>query len=199
MNKKKVLFFALFCFALSGLQAQNTSLGLRLGMNFANIHGQNMDNKMKLGMNFGALVTHSISPSFGVTGEVNYSGKGAKAKNSDLSINLNYLEIPIYANFFIGDSEATFRPKLMLGGYFGYLMSAKSDGKDIKEAYKPADFGGVLGLGGHYRIGDGNWLNIDVRYALGLTNIIDTDVSNVTARNGVLSLNLAYTFPLGNY
>ncbi len=198
MNKKKWVVWAVFCLFFSDLQAQNTSLGLRLGANFANMSGEQLeDNGMKFGLNFGALLTYSVSPEFGISGEVNYSSKGSKNKTSDIALNLNYLEIPVYANYFLGKTEATFRPKLMLGGYFGYLMSARVEGVEVN-GYNTGDFGVLLGAGGHYRLGGGNWLNMDLRYTLGLANVANVP-NNMAVKNGVFSLNFAWTFPLGNY
>lgn len=204
MNQINVRILAILSFlVLSSIletSAQNTSIGLRLGSNLANVSGKNTDdNSINLRTNFGALLTYSISSDFGITAEINYSGKGSKNSESDININLNYLEIPIYVNYFLGNPEATFRPKLILGGYLGYLMSAKVARADVSESYSNSDVGLLLGGGGHYRLKGDNWLNFDVRYNLGLSNITPRLPNDLALRNGVLSLNLAWTFPLGNY
>ncbi len=204
MNQINVRILAIFSFlVLSPIletSAQNTSIGLRLGSNLANVSGKNTDdNSINLRTNFGALLTYSISSDFGITAEINYSGKGSKNSESDININLNYLEIPIYVNYFLGNPEATFRPKLILGGYLGYLMSAKVARADVSGSYSNSDVGLLLGGGGHYRLKGDNWLNFDVRYNLGLSNITPRLPNDLALRNGVLSLNLAWTFPLGNY
>lgn len=204
MNQINVRILAIFSFlVLSSIletSAQNTSIGLRLGSNLANVSGKNTDdNSINLRTNFGALLTYSISSDFGITAEINYSGKGSKNSESDININLNYLEIPIYVNYFLGNPEATFRPKLILGGYLGYLMSAKVARADVSGSYSNSDVGLLLGGGGHYRLKGENWLNFDVRYNLGLSNITPRLPNDLALRNGVLSLNLAWTFPLGNY
>jgi len=204
MNQFNVRFLAIYIFlvlfSILEISAQNTSIGLRLGANLANVSGKNTDdNSINFRTNFGALLTYSILSDFGVTAEINYSGKGSKNSESDIDINLNYLEIPIYANYFLGRTEATFRPKFILGGYLGYLMSAKVAQANVSESYSNSDVGLLLGGGGHYHLKGGNWLNFDVRYSLGLSNITPRLPSDLALRNSVLSLNLAWTFPLGNY
>jgi len=81
-------------------------------------------------------------------------------------------------------------------------MTAKSkvgnEEIDIKEFTKPLEIGTVFGVGLHKRVGDGNWIYVDLRYNLGLTDIVKDNPTDNMVKNNVISLNLAYTIPLGN-
>lgn len=185
------------------VQAQNTSVGLRGGLNIANVSGDAVsDTKSKIGVNFGALLTYSVAPTFGITGEINFTSKGNKYDNSDATTSINYMEIPIYGAYYFGDAGATLRPKLFAGPAIGILMTAKNElggvEVDTKDFTEPVEFGAVFGLGFNKRVGDGNWIYVDLRYNLGLTDIVKDNPSDNMVKNNVISLNLAYTIPLGN-
>jgi hypothetical protein len=207
---KKIIFISfliLWTAIFMTAQAQNTSIGLRAGLNFANVSGDDVSNtKSKVGANFGALLTYSVAPIFGITGEINFTSKGNKYDGSDATTSMNYLEIPIYGAYYFGSAESTLRPKIFAGPAVGILMTANHKAGsfeiDTKDFTEPVEFSAVLGLGFNKRIGEGNWVCVDVRYSLGLTN---TDKNNdfivnpkPIKKNNVISLNLAYTFPLGN-
>jgi hypothetical protein len=81
------------------------------------------------------------------------------------------------------------------------LLSAsqKNNGgssQDVRANYNDGDLGVLLGAGLHYRLGKGRWFISDVRFHRGLSDITK---GTSTINNGVLSLNLGITFPLGNY
>lgn len=210
MNKKLSVFIGFLLFFGANFmtaQAQNTSIGLRGGLNFAKISGDDVspDTKSKLGVNFGALLTYSITSNFGITGELNFTGKGYKDGSSDVTVGINYLEIPIYGAYYFGAADASLRPKIFAGPTVGILMTATAKGDDtdldLKEFYEPLELGAVFGVGVHKRVGDGNWVCIDLRYNLGVTDIIKDNLGTIyldPSKNNVISLNLAYTFPLGN-
>lgn len=78
-----------------------------------------------------------------------------------------------------------FRPKVMLGPQFGFLLSAKDkDGADLDPneiIYETNDLGVVLGAGFNYNITPKIWLNADVRYNYGISNI--SKLANDELRN----------------
>lgn len=173
------------------------SLGLRAGINAANFGGEgvsNANNSTLMGANFGALANYSTSRTFALSGEINFSMKGAKFSNSSTA--LNYLEIPVYGNLFFGKSDK-FRPKIFAGPYLGLLMTAQTSAggtkTDVKNFYNNTDFGGIFGAGAHFKISGENWLIVDARYGLGLADV--TTASSAVYNRG-FSVNLAVTFPL---
>lgn len=205
-NFKKLIFIAsiLFTFQARAQEAGTVSVGLRGGLNVSNIGGSsaNSGNRYKAGINFGAVGVYSVDSHWAIAAEVNYSQKGySPAINSVLK--LNYLDIPVYVNYFLGQGGDRFRTKVFLGPYVGILMAAKSkiggiEVGDLKSLYNPTDFGVLAGGGFHYKFsqtGD-NWLIFDVRYAYGLSDLAKAGTGSSNVGNRALSFNLGVTFPL---
>lgn len=193
--KQIILFLALFVGAASLVYAQSSpiSVGLKGGLNFANLSGDNVNTDSRTGINFGAFLTYSVKETFGVTGEINYAQKGARDANSNL--NLNYLEVPVHFSYFFG--KGNFRPKLMVGPYMGFLMNSeieiRGNRTNVKDFYNETDFGLSLGGGLHYGLGDAKWLYLDARYGLGLADI---SKASGNVYNRVFSINVGISFGL---
>lgn len=175
-------------FVFHSLTAQNTSVGLKVGANNATI-AELGGASSRLGFRGGAFLTYSITREFGVTGEINYAIKGANT-GGDQTIALNYVEVPILAQYFFVN-KGPFRPKVIAGPYGALLLNATRGGSETNQ-YGDRDFGAVLGLGFHQRIGKKRWLNVDVRYSYGLADIRE----NTTQANRGLSLNAGISFPI---
>ncbi len=192
------LVFLFVFFLGTAVFAQNTSIGLRVGLNVSSINDNNSAVKSLIGANFGAFINRSIHPNWGVTGELNFTMRGWESEilNKKINTRLNYLEVPIYINYFFLKQDSKIRPKLFVGGYGAYLMTASFDGNDVKNSFENIDYGILFGGGLHYSLGGGTWLIFDVRYGLGLANTSKNTTANVQNRN--LSFNLGYSFPLGN-
>jgi hypothetical protein len=56
------------------------------------------------------------------------------------------------------------------------------------------DFGGVLGLGFNYRIQTKTWLNADLSYNQGFTDI--NNLASITNKNRFVNLNIGLSFPI---
>lgn len=215
MNTKKLILIALtlFAFQAYGQESGTVSLGLRGGVNAANWAGNVNSgtaigtgagaNRYKAGINFGALATYSVDEHWAVTAEINYSQKGtAPALNARTK--LNYLDIPIYVNYFFGQGGDRFRTKVFIGPYVDILMAAKNQSGgveiDVKNVYNSTDFGVLAGGGFHYKFNEAsdNWLIFDVRYGLGFSDITKPGLGRSNLTNRVLSINLGVTFPIGN-
>lgn len=205
-NFKKLIFIAsiLFAFQAQAQESGTVSIGLRGGLNVSNFGGisTNSGNRYKAGINFGALGIYSVNEHWAIAAEVNYSQKGySPALNSVLK--LNYLDVPVYVNYFFGQGGDRFRTKAFLGPYVGVLMAAKSkiggvEVGDLKSLYNSTDFGVIAGGGFHYKIsqeGD-NWLICDVRYAHGLSDLAKAGSGSSNLANRVFSFNVGITFPL---
>ena len=76
---------------------------------------------------------------------------------------------------------------LQAGPQLGLLMSATSDGTDIKSQLKSTDFGAAFGLGIDLPMG----LNFAARYVVGLTDLQATSTA-VTVKNQVIQLSVGY-------
>lgn len=189
--KRIILFCTAFIASALTSYAQTTlSIGLRGGLNFANFAGDNVNTDARTGINFGAFGTYSVKETFGITAEINYAQKGARTSNSKL--NVNYLEIPVLFSFFFG--QGNLRPKLMAGPYIGLLMNSDIEINNTKfksaDLYNDTDFGAAVGGGLHYRVGDGQWLYLDARYGLGLS---DVTKASGNVYNRVFSINIGFS------
>ncbi|MCC5945337.1 MAG: PorT family protein [Bernardetiaceae bacterium] len=178
-------------------QGVNTSIGLKAGVNAAQLSQENRPNNAgsRIGANVGAVLNYSVIDHFGITGELVYSMRGESYDNSNNDIKLDYVEIAILPSyyFFLSDN---FVPKVFVGGSYNHLLSAKLGDADASTTYNEADINLILGAGAHLRLGNGRWFVFDLRYNFGLSDIT---VAPNTVRNGVFSINLGVTFPLGTY
>ncbi|MCY7350227.1 MAG: PorT family protein [Cytophagaceae bacterium] len=208
---KRCLFFStafFLCFSAWAQPKRNLSLGPMVGLNVSTITGDAYGTaSTKTGLAAGIFFNYSIKQTFGVSGQLLYSQLGANVSSGQLSrkFKLDYFQIPLFATFYFGQGlgAGTIRPKLFLGPYVGFLLSAKDqDGNPIRtpqgnaSAINPLDFGVNLGGGLNYALKNQSWINIDVRYGLG---ILDIGSGTGELRNGAFSVMTGISFPLGNY
>ena len=104
---------------------------------------------------------------------------------ADDKTNLEYLNIPVLANYYIIPGLA-----IKAGIQPGFLTKAKHGDLDIKENCKKLDISIPLGLS--YDISD---FVIDARYNLGVSNVNDLEHSP-SQKNGVIMLTVGYKIPL---
>jgi hypothetical protein len=166
---KKGLLLFVCAIAITTLSQAQVRFGFKAGANLASIGGDNDGLKMKFGFNAGAVAKISISESFSVQPELVFSAQGAKAEEGDGAIKLNYINLPILAQYNTGGFI------IETGPQFGFLMSAKlddgDDELDIKDALKGLDLGWAIGFGYQMESGFG----VNARYNLGFSNIIDEE------------------------
>ena len=190
--KTYILFLAVFLTGLTGwAQDVHPHFGLKGGLNFANLnHESNADLNSKTSFYLGALAHLHISQHFAIQPELMYSGQGAKYEASGAKINLNYINLPILAQYMTGSGF-----RFQTGPQVGALISAKvkndEESTDIKDDYKKVDFSWAFGAS--YVSNSG--LGIDARYNLGLSNINDGDSK---IKNRVFQVGLFYQFSVSN-
>jgi hypothetical protein len=194
MKIKSCTKLLLTAVALSLSLVANADLGIGVvgGVNLANVGGDNSSsNAMKIGYHFGGVVELGIGDHLVLAPGILYSLKGYQDKdNSDLKLNLTYLEIPINVKYKL-ESGLNF----FAGPYAGFIMSAKAtDGTtdiDVKDFVESTDFGLNVGLG--YDLESG--LGFSAQYGLGLMDI-NKDVSGATNTdsntNAVIGISIRY-------
>ena len=174
--KKTLLVLSLIIFTVLGAEAQKARVGLKGGINFANLDSDT-DYDSKTGFHFGAYAELGAA-GFAVQPEVLFSAKGAK------EINLSYIEIPILL-------KKSFAKVLNIhvGPQFGFLTKAEEDdtGSDIKDRYKSSDISAVFGAGLDLPGG----LNAGARYVLGLGGIEDID-TEASIKNKTFQIYIGY-------
>lgn len=191
---KKVILAAIAVMAFGFTNAQETRFGVKGGLNITSFAGGNYyDSKSLVGFQVGGFAEIKIIERLSIQPEVLFSTQGAKLEgpfNADFDTKLNYINVPVLAKFYI-----TKQFTAEAGPQLGFLVSAKRDGNDIKDAYKSVDTGFNFGLG--YNFTDN--LGVGIRYTVGLSNIADYDVDTTeeyydSPKNSVLALTLAYKF-----
>ncbi len=170
MKKISILAVCLFGFIV-GANAQ-VALGLKGGLNFANVDAAG-DPDAKTGYHFGAFLEAGLG-GINLQPEILFSAKGAE------DFDLTYLEIPILL-------KKNFAKVLNIhfGPQFGILTSAESvdpvtgGEQDVKDFLKSSDISAVVGAGVNLPAG----LVGGARYVFGLSDINDgfgTEVKNKT-------------------
>lgn len=173
MRKITLLSFAIFVYFFAS--GQNFSVGPIVGLNVSNLTGDIENNSFKAGFAGGIFANYSITDEFGLTGQLLYSQQGANFElaNVENKIKLDYLQVPVLGAYYFGKDK--FRPKVLLGPQFGFLLSAKDkDGNDLDpngQIYETSDISIVAGAGFNYNLAPKIWLNADVRYNFGTSNI----------------------------
>ena len=184
--KKFLLLAVVTVLGITNVTAQKVKFGAKGGLNFAYISGDNTKNiDAVAAFNFGLLSEIPISDKFSFQPEVMFSGQGYSFKDKDNLIALNYLNIPLMGKYYITKGLS-----VEAGPQLGFLLSAKDEKKDVKDAFKTFDFGLNFGLG--YKLENG--LNFGVRYNLGLTDINNIDNYSSKNQNQVLQVSIGYFF-----
>jgi hypothetical protein len=187
MKKIILSIVAVLAFGFANAQSKggdsSMSFGAKGGLNFATIAGSEGASSL-LAFHLGAFAEFKVSDKFAVQPELLYSMQGAKYEGGN--INLNYINIPVMAKYFVTDAIS-----INAGPQLGILMSATADGKDVKEGYNTTDFG--LNIGGGYNIGDN--MMLDLRYNLGFSELQkDKPTGGDANKNAVIQLSFGYKF-----
>lgn len=187
---KKISLLSIVLIMCAMLNAQNTTIGLKAGLNVGNLNSSN-GNEMgsKLGMNAGLIGHIHLSSKFALQPELIYSDQGAKytISNGEHSLHLNYINIPVLLQYMFSNGF-----RLQTGPQLGFLASVKdklgnvTTGYYTSQSFKTVDFSWSVGLG--YMASSG--LGIDGRYNFGLTDI--RNASTTILHNRVFQLGLFY-------
>jgi len=156
----------------------------QVGINLANMTNVD-DSKMKVGLVAGANLECPVADAFSVSAGLLYSMQGYKYDSSygSYNVNMDYLNIPVLAQYEVAPGL-----KIKAGVQPGFLMSAKADGNDFKDACKSFDLS--VPLGASYEISD---FVIDARYNLGCTKT--NKYGDESSKNSVIMLTVGYKIP----
>lgn len=184
--KKLMMIAAMMLMSVGAFAQGEMFVKPMVGGTLATWTGDVSDVKMKFGLVAGAEFGYNLSEQFGLTAGLLYTMQGAKYEHADKGHNVDYLNIPVMANYYIIPGLA-----IKAGVQPGFLMSAKHDGHDIKDGFKSIDLAIPFGLS--YEISD---FVIDARYNLGISNIVDDNHGDDKVRNSVIMLTVGYKIPL---
>ncbi len=183
--------FAQFSSGGFDLSKENLYYGVRFGGTSASVSGD-VSVGSKIGMTLAGIIGLRLSQSTPVFLEsgLYYTQRGAK--EDDIDITSNNLEIPIVVKygFQVSDNIALLP---FIGPYFAYAVSSdydyKVNGVEYEGAFRPNrnNMGFKFGCGAEY-----NKLYLELGYQFGVTNFADKD--GVTAHNNALFLNFGVNF-----
>lgn len=177
---KKLLTISLVSILVISLSsiasAQIGPVGIKAGMNLADLGGDAENTNMKSGLVIGAFANFSLGV-INIQPELLYSMKGAKQEipstGEEYDEELNYFEVPILVKYNL-PLPGKLTPSLYAGPCISFLMSAEYNGEDIKDNIKSTDYSLIVGAGVNMDL-DAYVLTFDARYNLGLADINDVD------------------------
>ena len=204
---KKILIILTLSVTVINVQAQNLSFGLTggIGHSWTSLEKGTADRLLHPSYNIGGRMVYSFVTSWGISADLKFSSEGQSVgtdADNRVAYRANYLRIPLQGIYFFGNYGDRVRPKISLGPSFGILLGGKvrgiDEGEEVSEAkaktyIKGGDFGFTIAGGGNVRIATATWLNLDLSYYHGLTDIAK---SGENGKNRNLGINVGVTFPL---
>ena len=183
MKKFMMMVAMAFATLTASAQAKAGTLTLKplVGINVANITDGDFD--AKVGLAAGAELGYQLNESFAVTAGAIYSMQGAKS--DELKMNLDYINIPILANYYITKGLAV---KAGIQPAFKVKSEAKVDVVSVDlDMFKSFDLSIPVGLS--YEVSD---FVIDARYNWGMTKVLE----GFDSKNTVFQFTVGYKFAL---
>ncbi len=193
--------FLLLVLAVVGVSTSSNAqeywnFGIKGGANFTNMTSDGFeDNNSRTGFHLGVLAEIPVSDRFSIQPEVLYSTQGTKDEGSNYTdeYNLDYIQVPVIAKFYIIDGLA-----LEAGPSFNFLVdedykyeSGLLDIRTDSELASTFEFGGALGAS--YKFNNGFFLN--GRYLAGFTDAFDSDSFDEDAiKNNGFQLGVGFIF-----
>ena len=197
---KKIMMIAVLAAVALTVSAQKTlrsngtfTLQPKVGIGIGILDGSwtsapNVDNKTRVGFLAGVEGEYYVNNWLGVAAGLNYAQQGWKFKGGSVSetTKLDYLNIPITANFYVIDGLA-----LKTGLQMGFLMSAKKEGNDIKDGCEKFNLSIPVGVSYEYA----NFV-LDARYNISVTKVNKNSNADNKYRSSLLQFTIGYKFEL---
>jgi hypothetical protein len=200
-SKRLIVVAAAFlCFLPGAAAAQDVAAGVKGGFNMSTIafDPSDIEWNVKFGAVGGGFVALPVGSWLTIQPEGLLSRKGGTAKldNTEASIGITYLEVPVLAK--VGVAGSGGRKFSIFGGpSMAFKLASDSSATvggeevevDIDEDVEDFDFGIVGGL--EYAIGR---FSIDARYTFSLTDLNGAEDDDTKAKNRVLSVMAGWKF-----
>lgn len=201
-------FIFMFLFALSIQAQEGVRFGVLGGVNFQNINGKNNDgdklgNDLKPGFHAGVNAILGIAPEFYLQPGILFSTKGCKLEETDIKLNVSYLEIPL--NFLYRGELGDGFVLIGFGPYLGFGLAGKlkdSDGNsaDIVFSNEPGTDGTInmrrfdagANVFAGYELSSGIFFQLNTQ--LGLLGINPETSGSGTWKNTGFGLSAGYRF-----
>jgi outer membrane protein W len=202
--KKVMIIVAVLGIGLA-TKAQTFSIGPTAGFGHSWISNTGGDGKFNPAWNAGVSFIYSTKSNIGIGADLKYSAEGNKSTTGNITntINANYVRVPVKVIYFFGKQGDAVRPKISAGPSFGFLTDANETTSvegvkvktDIKDNIRSFDFGVTAAAGLNFRLAPRTWLNTDLAFYQGLTDM--TKNNNSTQHNGSLGVNVGLLLGLG--
>ena len=180
------MMIAAFMVAALSANAQNEvgqiTLQPKAGINISKITGEGT--KYAVGLAAGVEAEYGVAENFGIAFGALYSMQGYKGEGADKKACMDYINIPILAQYYVAKGFA-----IKAGVQPGFLVRASYDGNSFSDACKKVDFSIPVGLSYEYQS-----FVLDARYNIGLTKTIK-EASEKT-KNSVFQITVGYKFAL---
>ena len=192
----KKLFLAVVAMMISAATFAQNEVGQltiqpKVGVNIANITDVN-DADPRIGLAAGAEFEYGLTDNIGLSAGVLYSMQGVKTiiVDDDCTSKLDYLNVPILANFYVAKGFA-----VKLGVQPGFKLSSKAKFKgsggskevEVEDGVKSVDLSIPVGLSYQYQN-----IVFDARYNWGVTKIVD----DADSKHSVFQITVGYKFSL---
>jgi len=201
MNKNIFLVVTLFFASVITMFSQGeedplyTRAGFKFGGNYSTITGDLENTDARIRMHLGAVIEFPISQRFYLQAEVLYSAQGYTIQEGGVEnkISLNYLVLPLIGKYYV-TPKFSFEsgPRFATLANEGNSIGDESD--EFFNTYNSFDFGWVFGAGFKAESG----LFFQIHYTLGLSNIINTSVRDISSNNSLAQLSVGYLFKTKN-
>lgn len=198
MKHVKRISFLLFLMITSVQAFSQLEMGAQLGTGAstqADLGNICKNDGVRCGINFGLLARYHANDWLAVKSGLLYTQKGSQPDGSDETYRMNYLQLPVKAEFSStlkqGNASRIF---LATGPYLATRLKAEYEtggrSSDIKDEVNSTDAGWVFELGFQLPVASQKLL-LSLNYDMGFSEVFKTtdDIQNKT-----LSLNLGFLF-----
>jgi hypothetical protein len=201
------VFLLVLLFAASDARAQismpaDMSPGVRAALHLNQLHGDAViDPQPEARPGIGLFVNYRFDPRFAIQPEVLYSRRSTSAAASTIRphargvrFDMDYIDVPVLFKAFL-PQQGSAEPHLVLGPAVSFKVSGDAFDQNLmmtdlklKDELSSTAFGVVLG--GGMELFDGRrTLSTDVRYVIGLTNLLgSSDLPGFRHRGMTLTL-----------
>jgi len=171
------------------------SIGPAVGFGHTGIRNMGGTDQFKEHWEAGVIMNYSQWEHFGLGADILFSTEGGRAENDnrETDLTMQYIRVPVKFTYFFRDMDEAFRPKITVGPSMGFLTEAHQhiEGEEtttVTSSFEKFDFGLHAGIGFNYKLGTNLWLNTDIGYYNGLTQVYP----NRFNRNLALKVGLAF-------
>ena len=171
MKKQIVLIVGVMFISICSKAQADTSKSFEIipnvGFSAASLGFEDIEeSEGRFSIQVGVLGEYYLKETWSIRSGLSYFAMGQKI--SEMDIKLDYLNLPISANWHFGKTKNW---NLNFGGSFGYLLKGKLNNEDAKDQLKSYQIALSYGFGYKFRVTDNFSVLTDLQGLFGLTGI----------------------------